>query len=187
MKINLRYYIWYKLLNSLFLGLSIGSIFVIYTPLKPSIYSIGGIVLAIGMLILAKFYEKMMHKKIFFYITLFVELVVLFIVTIFLIFNYSYVSALWVYAGYQLTFIFGNYLVRMETIALQKASLLSFVDVAKQKGYLGGLVLSYLFYKGLESLHVKDKQLQVYDLHVGLFLLQLLIIFLIFKSFRRVY
>jgi hypothetical protein len=161
----------------------VGSIFVLYTPLQPSIYSLGGIALALGMLLIAKFYEKIMNIKYFFYITLFVELTVFVFVISFLILNYSYKTALIVYIGYQITFVFGSYLVRMETIALKKTILLSFADVAKQKGYLAGLVASYLFYKILEYFGIIDKQIEVYDLYIIAFLLQAVILFLVIKSF----
>jgi len=180
-----RSYLYYKFLNSLFLGLSVGSIFVLYTPLQPSVFSLGGIFLAIGMLVLAKFYSKIMNVEAFFYITLFVEIVVLAFVIAFLVLNYSYMSALLVYLGYQVTFVFGSYLVRMETIALKRTEFISFADVMKQKGYLAGLVLSYAFYKLLGYINIKDKQIQVYDLHKGLFLLEIVIILLIFRSFRK--
>jgi len=185
LKINYRFYLWYKFFNSLFLGLSVGSIFVVYSPLKPSIYSLGGIFLALGMMVVAKFYEDIMNIKAFFYITLFVELCVLGFILAFLYLNYSYMSALIVYVGYQVTFLFGSYLVRMETVALKKTALLSFADIAKQKGYLFGLVISYLFYKILDFFDITKKQIQVYDLHFGLFLLELVIIWLVFKSFIK--
>ncbi|NPA73792.1 MAG: hypothetical protein GXO12_03700 [Epsilonproteobacteria bacterium] len=180
-----RYYLWYKFFNSLFLGLSVGSIFVVYTPLKPSIFSLGGIALAIGMLIIAKFYEKIMNIKYFFYITMFVELTVLSFVIFFLLFKYSYMSALVVYLGYQLTFVFGSYLVRMETVALKKTVLLSFADIMKQKGYLVGLVVSYLFYKTLDFFGIIDKQTQVYYLHFILLVLEIIILILVYKSFEK--
>ena len=161
-----------------------GSIFILYTPLEPSIYSLGGIVLALGMLFVAKWYEYLMNLKAFFYATFFVETVVLLFVCLFLIFGYSYMIAISIYIGYQVTFMFGNYLVRMETIALKKTAILSFTDVAKQKGYLFGMVISYVFYKLLEYLHIDDKKIQVYDLHVGLFLLQLLILYFVFRAFK---
>ncbi len=183
--INYRYYLWYKFFNSLFLGLTVGGIFVLYTPLKPSIYSLGGIALAIGMIVVAKFYENIMNIKSFFYITLFVELTVLLFVISFLILNYSYATALIVYIGYQITFIFGSYLVRMETIALKKTILLSFADVAKQKGYLLGLVISYIFYKILEYFGIMQKQIQVYDLYIVALGLQLVILYLVVSSFKK--
>jgi len=183
--INYRYYFWYKFFNSLFLGLSVGSIFVIYTPLKPSMFSLGGVALAIGMLIVAKFYEKIMNIRYFFYITMLVELTVLGFVIFFLLFKYSYMSALTVYLGYQLTFVFGSYLVRMETVALKRTSLLSFADIAKQKGYLLGLILSYIFYKILEYFGIIKKQIQVYDLYMVALIVQIIIVLLVMKSFRK--
>jgi len=184
MQLHLRDYIWYKFLNSLFFGVSVGSIFVLYTPLEPSIYSLGGIVLALGMLFIAKWYDYLMNLKAFFYATVFVETVVLLFVSAFLFFGYSYMIAITIYIGYQLTFMLGNYLVRMETIALKKTAILSFTDVAKQKGYLFGMVISYGFYKLLEFLQVSDKKIQVYDLHVGLFVLQIIILYFVFKAFK---
>ncbi|WP_331773906.1 hypothetical protein [Sulfurospirillum sp. 1612] len=181
--IKIRYYLYYKFLNSLFLGLSVGSVFVLYTPLEPSIYSIGGIVLALGMLALAKIYYKIMNIRAFFYITFLVESIVLAFVAAFLILKYSYHSALLVYIGYQLTFVFGSYLVRMETIALHKTRVLSWADAMKQKGYLSGLVLSYGFYKTLDFMEIIDKQTQVYDLYILLLLLEIGIIFIVYKAF----
>ena len=184
MHINLRAYLWYKLFNSLFFGLTVGSIFVLYTPLEPSVFSLGGIVLAIGLLIVAKVYEKMMNLLVFYGVSLGVELLTLAIIVSLLVFKFHYMSALFIYASYQATFVFGNYLVRIETLMLKKTALLSFADVMKQKGYLIGMVISYFFYKGLERFGIEDKQTQVYDLHALLLLLQLVIIFLVFKAFR---
>jgi len=184
MKLNLREYIWYKFLNSIFFGVSVGSIFTLYTPLEPSIYSLGGIFLAVGMLFIAKWYEYLMNLRAFFYATLLVESIVLLFVGAFLFFGYSYMIALSIYIGYQVTFMLGNYLVRMETIALGKTALLSFADVAKQKGYLFGMILSYSFYKLLEYFEIIDKKTQVYDLHLALLLLQIVIIFYVFKAFK---
>jgi len=71
----------------------------------------------------------------------------------------------------------------METLLLKRTVLLSFADVVKQKGYLVGMVLSYAFYKTVEYLAITDKQVQVYYLHSGLFVLQIVIILVVFKSF----
>ena len=185
MRLNLRAYLWYKLLNSLFFGLSVGSIFILYTPLEPSVFSLGGILLAIGLLLVAKFYEKMMNLLVFYRITLLVEFVALFIVVSFLVFQYNYINVLFIYASYQLTFMFGGYLVRMETLLLKKTALLSFADILKQKGYLLGMILSYLFYKIVEFYGVLDKEMQVYILHVGLLLLQVVIVLVVFRAFTR--
>lgn len=185
MNINLRPYLWYKLLNSLFFGLAVGSVFVLYTPLEPSVFSLGGIGLAVGLLVVAKAYEKMMNLLVFYRITLLVELLALLIVVSFLIFQYSYTNVLFIYISYQFTFVFGNYLMRIETLALKRTVLLSFADVVKQKGYLAGMVLSYVFYKSIEYFGILDKQSQVYYLHMGLFGVQIVIIYCVFKAFRH--
>ncbi len=178
-------YLKYKYLNSLFTGLSIGSVFTIYAPLKPSIYSIGGILLAIGMLVVAKFYEKLINIREFFLISLFVEIVIFFLVLYFLFKPYTYSTALLVYAGYQLTFVFGAYLVRTETLILRKKALLSIVDISKQAGYLSGLLISFFFYKILEYFfHITDNQTKVYLLHYLLILNESLIILFLVKAFK---
>ncbi len=187
LKINYRAFISYKFFNSLFTGISIGSIFIIYTPLSPSVYSLGGIVLAVLMLVVAMFYAKILNNHYFFRISLFVELVLLVMVVYFLLYSYSYQTALMIYIGYQLSFVFGSYLVRAETLALKKDRILTFVDVAKQAGYLIGLAISFLFYKVLEyRFGIIDNQLQVYNLHYILVLVEVLIIYLLVKSFSKV-
>ena len=187
LKINYRAFISYKFFNSLFTGISVGSIFIIYTPLSPSVYSLGGIVLAALMLVVAMFYAKILNNHYFFRISLFVELVLLVMVVYFLLYSYSYQTALMIYIGYQLSFVFGSYLVRAETLALKKDRILTFVDVAKQAGYLIGLANSFLFYKVLEyRFGIIDNQLQVYNLHYILVLVEVLIIYLLVKSFSKV-
>ncbi|WP_281951225.1 hypothetical protein [Nitrosophilus kaiyonis] len=184
MKLIPRNYLKYKFFNSLFTGLSVGSIFVIYEPLNPSLFSLGGIILAIGMIIIAKFYEVLLNIKKYFLIGLFVEFIMLLLVIIFLISPYNYMSALFVYAGYQLTFMFGAYLVRAETLIVHKKRLLTLVDISKQVGYLFGMAFSFLFYKILENLYNLDKKEQVYDLHFLLFFIEIIIIYFFIKSFK---
>lgn len=184
MKLNEQAFLIYKLFNSAFTGLSIGILFTIYQPLDPSVYSIGGMVLAGGMLILAKFYYKILNFKSFFRISLFVEIIILFTLLIFLFFQYSLFSALLIYCGYQLTFIFGGYLVRAETLVANDKELLGKIDVNKQIGYLVGLAISYVFYKALElGIDIKDAKVQISILHYLLLSLQCLIILLLLRSF----
>lgn len=186
LKINQGAFVLYKLFNALFLGVSVGSIFTIYTPLEPSVYSIGGIVLALGMLLVAKQYHKILNSYYFYRISLLVELVVLALVIGFLIFSYSYQTALWVYVGYQLTFVFGSYLVRAETLVLKENEILTRVDMAKQYGYLIGMAASYGFYKLLEySWGISDHQEQVYLLHFILLVVELVVIGLLVRAFRK--
>lgn len=187
LKINEGAFVLYKLFNALFLGVSVGSIFTIYTPLEPSVYSIGGIVLALGMLLVAKQYHKILNATSFYHISLLVELVILAVVIGFLFFSYSYQTALWIYIGYQLTFVFGSYLVRAETLVLKEDQVLTKVDMAKQVGYLIGMAISYGFYKLLEYVwNIQDHQEQVYLLHFILLAVELMVIVLLMKAFRKV-
>jgi hypothetical protein len=180
------WFIRYKFTNSLFLGLNVGAIFTIYAPLDPSIYSLGGVALALAMLIVARLYHRIMTIAWFFRISLFVESVLLVAIVYFLLFPYTYQTALFVYIGYQVTFVFGSYLVRAETLLLPSDSLLTLLDTAKQLGYLAGMTLSYLFYKILSHFGIVSNQTKVYELHYLLFFLEILIIWLIFRSFKRV-
>ena len=179
------WYLRYKFLNSLFLGLSVGAIFTIYAPLKPSLYSLGGIALAVGMLMIARLYHRILTIEWFYRISLGVEVILLVVVGYFLLFPYTYQTALLVYLGYQLTFVFGSYLVRAETLIAKSDALLTAIDTAKQFGYLAGMGVSYLFYRVLEYQNISENQEKVYDLHYLLLAVELLIIFFIIKSFRR--
>ena len=152
MQLNYKWFLTYKLFNSAFTGVSVGILFTIYNPLDPEIYSLGGIILASAMLIIAKFYEKLLNIKSFYFISILVEACMLITVLVFLILNYSLVSALVIYILYQFTFIFGGYLVRAETLVAKNKELLAKIDINKQIGYLLGLAFSFLFYKVLQNL-----------------------------------
>lgn len=179
------WFIRYKFVNSLFLGLSVGAIFTIYAPLDPSIYSLGGVVLAIAMLIVARLYHRIMTTSWFFRISLFVEVVLLLAILYFLLFPYTYQTALLVYIGYQTTFVFGSYLVRAETLLLSSDTLLTRLDTAKQLGYLIGMASSYLFYKLIALYGTQSNQDKVYDLHFLLLITEVVVIWLIVMSFKR--
>ena len=181
-----KWFIRYKFFNSLFLGLSVGAIFTLYAPLEPSLYSIGGVVLAVAMLIVARLYDYILNATWFFRISLFVEVVLLAAILWFLYFNYSYQTALLMYIGYQVTFIFGSYLVRAETLLLKTDVLLTKLDTAKQLGYLLGMGLSYIFYKMIKQYGTESHQVQVYDLHFLLLAVEIVVIVLIIKSFKKI-
>ncbi|MBD3791526.1 MAG: hypothetical protein IE918_05150 [Campylobacterales bacterium] len=180
-----QWFIRYKFFNSLLLGLSVGAIFTIYTPLEPSVYSLGGVVLAAGMLLIARLYSYILNAEWFFRISLFVEIVLLLVMCYFLFYPYTYQTALIVYIGYQATFVFGSYLVRVETLLLGEDRLLTRLDTAKQMGYLSGMAGSYLFYRLLDQFGIVENQPQVYTLHYLLITVEIVVIFLIIKSFRR--
>lgn len=179
-------FLFYKLLNSSFTGLSIGILFKIYEPLDPEIYSVGGMVLAVAMIVVAKFYEQLLNIKSFYRISMLVESVMLLTVLSFLVLQFSLTSALLIYCGYQLTFIFGGYLVRAETLVTHRKELLSQIDVNKQVGYLVGLGASFLFYKVLDmGLEIDDPKEQITILHYFLILLQSIILMLVISSFKK--
>ena len=186
LRINNRNFIRYKFFNSLFLGTSIGSVFTIYSPLEPAVYSIGGIALAVSMLFIATLYARILNINSFYKISLFVELVILCVIIAFLLFSFNYQIALIVYIGYQITFMFGSYLIRGETLLLKKDRLLTLVDVSKQLGYLVGLSASFLFYKLIEyQFQIIDNQTQVFYIHYFLLLIEILVILFLIKSFEK--
>ena len=198
-QINHRNFIVYKFFNSLFTGVSVGSIFVIYSDnIDPSIYSLGGIFLASLMMLVSLMYSKILNNHYFFRISLFVELVLFIMVLYFLIFSYSPLTSLLIYCGYQLSFVFGSYLVRAETLALKNNKILTWVDLSKNAGYLVGLAISFFFYKIIEldfnfqimsyeirGLNITDNNLQVYNIHYLLVFLEIVIIYSLVKSFRK--
>jgi hypothetical protein len=181
-----EWFIRYKFFNSLFLGVSVGAIFTLYAPLEPSIYSLGGILLALAMLLLARTYHRILNTQWFFRISLFVEVTLLLAILFFLLNQYNYHTALVMYIGYQITFVFGSYLIRAETLLLKTDILLTQLDTAKQLGYLVGMGVSYLFYKVLSTEGITQNQEQVYLLHYLLLFIECIVIALIFKSFKRV-
>ena len=187
MKLKEKYFLWYKLLNSSFTGLSIGILFTIYQPLSdPSIYSLGGIILAASMLLIANFYDRLLNIRNFFQISLGVEIVMLLTLLLFMIMQFTYTSALLVYIGYQFTFIFGGYLVRAETLVAKDKELLGKIDINKQLGYLLGLGLSFVFYKILEyGFEITNAKVQINILHNFLVSLQTIIIIVLANSFTK--
>lgn len=185
-RIGLRDFVKYKFLNSLFTGISVGSIFIIYTPLQPIIFSVGGIALAVAMLLIARFYVRILNRTWFWRISLGVEIVMLLLVLGFLLFSYSYATALFVYAGYQLTFAFGSYLVRAETILIEKARALTYLDVYKQAGYLAGMLMAFIFYEGLEvAAGIGDSQTQVYLMHYLLLGIEGSVLYFLYRAFHH--
>ena len=186
MQLNYKWFLTYKLFNSAFTGLSVGILFTIYNPLDPEIYSLGGIILASAMLVLAKFYEKLLNIKSFYFISVLVEACMLITVLVFLILKYSLVSALIIYILYQFTFIFGGYLVRAETLVAQNKELLAKIDINKQIGYLLGLAFSFLIYKVLEnSFNISETKDQIIVLHYILLTLQFSILAFLLLSFDK--
>ncbi len=170
----------------MFVGLAIGSVFTIYKPLSPSVFSVGGIVLSFGLLVVAYNYDRLIkitrYKKILF----FVEIVMLLMVVLYLVLPFDILTALLVYVGYQLTFVFGSYITRAETLFVAQVRYLSQIDRYKQYGYLVGLVVSWVFYKILANIfHIDTNEEQIYLLHFVLIVLQVVILVFLAKSFEN--
>ena len=179
-------FIQYKFLNSLFLGLSVGAVFVLYTPLSPAVFSAGGIGLAVGTLVVATQYRRILAARWFFHLSLLVELVTLSGVVAVLTFPVELPLALFVYIGYQLTFSLGNYLVRCETLLMISVDQLRKLDVAKQAGYLLGMGAAWAIYSWLAaSAHMEDRTAQVVALHWVLVVVEILVIAALWRSFHR--
>jgi putative membrane protein len=179
-------FIQYKFLNSLFLGLSVGAVFVLYTPLSPAVFSAGGIGLAVGTLVVATQYRRILAARWFFHLSLLVELVTLSGVVAVLTFPVELPLALFVYIGYQLTFSLGNYLVRCETLLMVSVDQLRKLDVAKQAGYLLGMGAAWAIYSWLAaSANMEDRTAQVVALHWVLVVVEILVIAALWRSFHR--
>lgn len=166
MALATRPYLAFKFFNTGFVGLTSGAVFTIYAPLPPSLFSAGGIFLALAILAVARYYDRLLNLRRFYQLSLAVELVMLGLVLLFLLFPQGQNTALFIYLGYQLTFTFGAYLVRAETMAFRKKKMLGWIDTWKQAGYLAGLGVAWLFYAGLEQFWgIGGNQEQVYALH----------------------
>ena len=177
-------YLKYKFFNSLFLGISVGSYITIYSPLDIKTFSIGGIFLAVAMIVIAKYYNKIININYFKKISLIVEYCILISLLILLIFSFSYAISLAIYVIYQITFSFGSYLVRTETMLFNEKEIISKLDVIKQQGTLIGMGFSFVFYKLIENyLLIDDNEIQVYYVHFVLVIVQLITIVFLTNSF----
>ena len=179
-------FIRYKFLNSLFLGLSVGAVFVLYTPLSPAVFSAGGLGLALGTLIVATQYRRILVPAWFFRLSIAVELITLSGVTAVLVLPIALPLALFVYIGYQITFSLGNYLVRCETLLMGSVEQLRQLDIAKQAGYLLGMAAAWAIYTGLEHwLMVSEETAQVVSLHWALWGLEVMVLGALWGAFNR--
>ena len=177
-------YLKYKFFNSLFLGISVGSYITIYSPLDIKTFSIGGIFLAVAMIVIAKYYNEIININYFKKISLIVEYCILISLLILLIFSFSYAISLAIYVIYQITFSFGSYLVRTETMLFNEKEIISKLDVIKQQGTLIGMGFSFVFYKLIENyLLIDDNETQVYYVHFVLLIVQIITIVFLTNSF----
>ena len=179
-------FIRYKFLNFLFLGLSVGAVFVLYTPLSPAVFSAGGLGLAVGTLIVATQYRRILAPTWFFRLSLLVDLITLSGVAAVLILPIEAPLALLVYIGYQITFSLGNYLVRCETLMMVAVDQLRRLDVAKQAGYLLGMAVAWGLYTSLERLAgLTNEAAQVVSLHWLLLGVEVGVLITLWQAFNK--
>ena len=134
---------------------------------------------------LAYGYHRLMKLEYFRNFSLAAEIVMLFMVGLFILFPAYQTTALIVYGAYQLSFMLGGYLMRAETHFAKHARIMGWIDIVKQQGYLAGLTLSYGFYKLLEYYQISDAHTQVYYLHFPLFILEIIVIAFLLKGFKK--
>jgi len=179
-------FIRYKFLNSLFLGLSVVAVSVKNTPLSPAVFSAGGLGLAVGTLIVATQYRRILAPAWFFRLSLLVELITLSGVAAVLILPIEVPLALFVYIGYQITFSLGNYLVRCETLLMVAVDQLRRLDVAKQAGYLLGMAVAWALYAGLERwAGLTSEAAQVVSLHWLLLGVEVSVLIALWQAFNK--
>ena len=184
--INVNNFIFYKFINTMFTGIAIGSYVVQYEPIKIDDFPIMGIIFAILTIPISLLYQRILTIDYFFRFLLLVELIMLIWITLFLISPYSYQIALLIYIARNITFLFGDFLGRAETLFLKKKRILSSIDVIKQIGSICGMILSVLIYKYLQDIYlISDNQTKVYYIHFILIVLQILILISVFKSFKK--
>ncbi len=190
LSVRLRPYIQYKFVNSTFTGLSTGAVFIVYGLLQPSVFSIGGLILSLGILLVSKYYSSLMRIKAYYWTTITTEVIILFAILLVLLIPKGEFLALAYYSLLNLIFVFGTYLMRFESTLFKKNKALSAIDSAKQIGNLLGLALSWMFYESLRLLApdhstTPDNWSQVYKLHWVLLIVQLLTLLLGLRSFSK--
>ena len=179
-------FIVYKFLNSIFLWLSVGAVFVLYTPLSPSIFSAGGIGLALGTVLVATQYRRILVPIWFYRLSLLVEFTTFTGVAAVLLLPLDLTLALFIYIGYQITFALGGYLVRCETLLMVSVDQLRKLDVAKQAGYLVGMAAAWAVYAGLAAFAgVEDRGAQVVALHWPLLATEAAVIAALLLAFNQ--
>ena len=194
-EIQNKYYIYFKFLNTLFFGISVGSYVTQYVPLKIEDFPIAGIIFSLLAIPIALLYKKIMKINYFYKVSLLVECLMLFWIIMFLIdpwsthksLQNSYEIALIIYITRHITFLFGDFLGRAETIFIKKTDTLSSIDVAKQIGAISGMIVSVIFYKILQTKYnITENASQVYHIHFILLFIQIAIIILLIKSFKKI-
>ena len=128
-----------------------------------------------------------MNINYFYQFSLFVEAIMMIWIIAFLMDPFSYQIALLIYIARQVTFLFGDFLGRAETIFIKKTEILSSIDVAKQLGAISGMIISVVFYKILEhKFFITENEPQVFYIHFLLCIIEISIILLLVKAFQKI-
>ena len=183
--LRLKPFVAYKSINAFFQGVWGTAYVALMAPLPPEAFSIGPLAFALGPLLVALGYSRLLNLPWFFRISVSVEVIALLSVVAVLLYPQSFLLAAGVYLGFQLALIFGNYLVRLETLVIAKESFKP-VDIGKTLGALAGALFALGFYQWARTWHGTDDSLELIQyLHYPLLIVQLSNLTLLLASFDR--
>ena len=183
--LRLKPFVAYKSINAFFQGVWGTAYVALMAPLPPEAFSIGPLAFALGPLLVALGYSRILNLPWFFRISVSVEVIALLSVVAVLLYPQSFLLAAGVYLGFQLALIFGNYLVRLETLVIAKESFKP-VDIGKTLGALAGALFALGFYQWARTwLGTDDSLVLIQYLHYPLLIVQLSNLTLLLASFDR--
>ena len=183
--LRLKPFVAYKSINAFFQGVWGTAYVALMAPLPPEAFSIGPLAFALGPLLVALGYSRLLNLPWFFRISVSVEVIALLSVVAVLLYPQSFLLAAGVSLGFQLALIFGNYLVRLETLVIAKESFKP-VDIGKTLGALAGALFALGFYQWARTwLGTDDSLVLIQYLHYPLLIVQLSNLTLLLASFDR--
>ena len=183
--LRLKPFVAYKSINAFFQGVWGTAYVALMAPLPPEAFSIGPLAFALGPLLVALGYSRLLNLPWFFRISVSVEVIALLSVVAVLLYPQSFLLAAGVYLGFQLALIFGNYLVRLETLVIAKESFKP-VDIGKTLGALAGALFALGFYQWARTwLGTDDSLVLIQYLHYPLLIVPLSNLTLLLASFDR--
>ena len=183
--LRLKPFVAYKSINAFFQGVWGTAYVALMAPLPPEAFSIGPLAFALGPLLVALGYSRLLNLPWFFRISVSVEVIALLSVVAVLLYPQSFLLAAGVYLGFRLALIFGNYLVRLETLVIATESFKP-VDIGKTLGALAGALFALGFYQWARTwLGTDDSLVLIQYLHYPLLIVQLSNLTLLLASFDR--
>lgn len=183
--LRLKPFVAYKSINAFFQGVWGTAYVALMAPLPPEAFSIAPLAFALGPLLVALAYSQLLNLPWFFRISVSVEVIALLSVVAVLLYPQSFLLAAGVYLGFQLALIFGNYLVRLETLVIARESFKP-VDIGKTLGALAGALFALGFYQWARTrLGIDDSLVLIQYLHYPLLIVQLSNLSLLLASFDR--